>query len=58
MITKQLTDSMALTFTEAQLRRMHEMRERYQSGFDLFSERQKAQLGFLRWLYETGRLAS
>jgi hypothetical protein len=32
------------------------LRARYQQDRDLLSERERAHVRFLRWLYETGRL--
>jgi hypothetical protein len=36
---------------------LHTLRERYQHDHDFFSARELARLRFLRWLYETGRVA-
>ncbi len=33
------------------------LRDRYQKDQDLFSDRERAQLGFLRWLVESGRVS-
>jgi hypothetical protein len=34
------------------------LRERYQQGRDLFSDREMARLRFVRWLYRAGQLTS
>ena len=43
-------------FTWAQWRDLLAIREQYRQGRDLFSERERAHLRFLHWLYQTGRL--
>ena len=45
------------TFTRAEWRALRVLRARYQQDRDLLSERERTHLRFLRWLYETGRLA-
>ena len=45
------------TLTPAERHTLRVLRARYQQDRDLFSERERAHLRFLRWLYETGRLA-
>jgi hypothetical protein len=44
------------TFTPAQWQTLHALRARYEQDRDLLSERERACLRFLRWLYQTGRL--
>ena len=43
--------------TRAEWHTLHVLRARYQQDRDLLSERERAHVRFLRWLYETGRLA-
>ena len=45
------------TFARAEWRTLRVLRVRYQQDRDLLSERERAHVRFLRWLYETGRLA-
>jgi hypothetical protein len=45
-------------FTDQELARLSALRRRFQQDQDLFSERELARLRFLRWMCETGRLAS
>ena len=33
------------------------LRDRYRQDHDLFTSQELARLGFVRWLYQTGRLA-
>lgn len=70
MDTEQMNDSTAEpTFAEVQTmdvclgaefspeeqQVLASLRNRYEQGLDLFSERELAGLRFLRWLYQTGR---
>jgi hypothetical protein len=45
-----------LMFSYREWRSLRALRQRYQRDRDLFSERERAHLCFLRWLYHTGRL--
>ena len=45
------------TLTRAERHTLHVLRARYQQDRDLLSEHERAHVRFLRWLYETGRLA-
>ncbi|GAC1329768.1 MAG: hypothetical protein NVS2B16_17540 [Chloroflexota bacterium] len=58
MTVKQLSDSLAQSFTPAQMHRLREMQIGYRLNLDMFSEREKVQLGFVRWLYQNGRMES
>jgi hypothetical protein len=42
------------TFSPAEKRALRALRTRYQQDADLFSQRERAQLLFLRWLYQSG----
>jgi hypothetical protein len=42
------------TLTRIEQRSLRGLRARYQQDHDLFSDREIAQLRFLRWLYENG----
>jgi hypothetical protein len=46
----------ASTFTEAEWQTLRALQMRYQQDHDHFSERERARLQFVRWLYQTGRL--
>jgi hypothetical protein len=43
-------------FTPAQWQALDTLRQRYGQDHDLFSDRERARLRFLRWLYRAGRL--
>ena len=43
-------------FTRAEWHTLRALRTRYQQDPDLLSERERARVRFLRWLYQTGRL--
>jgi len=43
-------------FTRAEWDSLCVLRTRYQQDPDLLSERERAHVRFLRWLYQTGRL--
>jgi hypothetical protein len=43
-------------FTPAQWQALHALHTRYQQDRDLFSNRERARLRFVRWLYQTSRL--
>jgi hypothetical protein len=45
-------------FTRAQHLTLCVLRDRYAEAGDLFDEAELNRLRFLRWLYQTGRLAS
>jgi hypothetical protein len=42
-------------FTSAEKRALRALRARYRQDADLFSDRERAHLHFLRWFYRTGR---
>jgi hypothetical protein len=46
----------AILFTPAQWQALDTVRQRYGQDHDLFSERERARLRFLRWLSQAGRL--
>jgi hypothetical protein len=48
----------APVFTRAERATLRQLRARYRAGRDLFDAQEVARLRFIRWLYETGRLAS
>ena len=52
------TTTEVTTFTQIEKRALRSMRSRYQKDPDLFSSRERDQLRFMRWLYQTGRLSS
>ena len=56
MMTTTMTA--ATTFTPLERRALRSMRARYQKDPDLFSNEERDQLRFLRWLCQTGRLSS
>jgi hypothetical protein len=43
-------------FTRAEQRALRAFRTRYQQDADPFTNRERAQVAFLRWLYQSGRL--
>lgn len=45
------------TFTPEEWSTLQRLRARYQQSADLLTERELAQLRFLHWLVQTGRLA-
>jgi hypothetical protein len=48
----------ALIFTTQERRGLRLLRARYRQDHDLFTQRERAHLRFVHWLYQTGRLAS
>jgi hypothetical protein len=56
MSTTAATNPAKSTFTTAEQRKLNALRSRYAQDADFFSERERAKLLFLRWLYKTGRL--
>jgi hypothetical protein len=56
MSTATANISAESTFTAAEQRTLNALRARYAQDADLFSERERAKLLFLRWLYKTGRI--
>ena len=52
------TPPAASVFTRAEQATLRELRARYCACRDLFNERELARLRFIRWLYQTGRLAA
>jgi hypothetical protein len=45
-------------FTTQERRGLRLLRARYRQDHDLFTQRERAHLRFVHWLYQTGRLAS
>jgi hypothetical protein len=58
MTTQTMTKSTTKLFTTEERRALRTLRNRYRKEQDRFSDRERAQLGFVRFLSETGRLAS
>ena len=56
MTTRTTSTAIVPTFTPAERRMLRALRTRYRQDRDLFGERVRARLRFLRWLYQTGRL--
>ena len=56
MTTETAVTTRISTFSPAEKRALRALRTRYQQDGDLFSRRERAQLLFLRWLYQTGQL--
>jgi hypothetical protein len=56
MTTETSAKTRAGTFTLAERRALRNLRTRYQQDSDLWSNRERAHLHFLRWLYRTGQL--
>lgn len=52
------TADASVSFTSSESQALEALRNRYHENRDLFAERELARLRFLRWLYETGRVAS
>ena len=50
------TTPQATLFTPARWQALDALRQGYRQDHDLFSDRERACLCFLRWLYQTGRL--
>jgi len=48
----------APAFTQAERASLRRLRARYRAGRDLFDAKELARLRFIRWLYQTGRLAA
>jgi hypothetical protein len=46
------------TYTGTELSALRKLRTRYQQDQDLWSDRERAHLIFMRWLYQTGKLPS
>jgi hypothetical protein len=57
MTTETAVTTRISTFSPAEKRVLRALRTRYQQDGDLFSQRERAQLLFLRWLYQTGHFA-
>jgi hypothetical protein len=57
MTTETAGTSRLSTFSPAEKRTLRALRTRYQQDADLFNNRERAQLLFLRWLYQTGQFA-
>jgi hypothetical protein len=47
-----------MTFTQHEQRALLSLRARYDHDCDCFSQRERARLRFIRWLYKTGRLTA
>ena len=58
MTTQTAATAIVPTFTLAERRMLRALRTRYRQDHDLFSKCEHARLSFIRWLYQTGRLAS
>ena len=58
MTTPTMTKSTTKLFTTDERRALRKLRNRYRKAQDCFNDRERAQLGFVRFLSETGRLAS
>ena len=56
MTTQTALPAPTAAFNVAEAQALHALRARYQQDRDLFSERERAHLHFLRWLYQTGRV--
>jgi hypothetical protein len=48
----------ASAFTAQERRALHLLRARYRQDHDMFTERERTRLRFMRWLYRAGRLES
>ncbi len=57
MSTAAPTTKQTGTFSRAERRALRALRARYLQDRDLFSSYELARLHFMRWLYQTGRLA-
>jgi hypothetical protein len=57
MTTPPRSPAAPTTFTPAQWHALRALRTRYHLDRDLWSERERAHLHFLRWIYQSGRLA-
>jgi hypothetical protein len=57
MTTPTRSPAPTTPLTRAEWHTLRVLRARYQQDRDLLSERERAYVRFLRWLYETGRLA-
>jgi hypothetical protein len=51
------TTASITTFSPAEQQALETLRASYPRDPDLFSEKERAHLRFLRWLYQSGRLA-
>jgi hypothetical protein len=49
-----MTRTADTTLTQAERRRLAPLRRRYRQDCDCFSDRERAHLLFLRWLYRNG----
>ena len=57
MATATTTTDVTPPFTGVEQRALRALRACYQQDRDLFGSRELAHLRFLRWLYQTGRVA-
>ena len=57
MTTQTPMSGPSVLFTHAEQHALRTLRARFQQDHDLFSSPELARLRFLRWLYQTGRLA-
>jgi hypothetical protein len=48
------TTSRATLFTPTEWQALDTLRQRYRQDHDLFNDRERARLRFLRWLYQAG----
>jgi hypothetical protein len=53
-----VTPSTAPAFTPTQRATLRALRARYRASRDVFDSKELARLRFVRWLYQTGRLAA
>ncbi|GAC1335839.1 MAG: hypothetical protein NVS2B16_17570 [Chloroflexota bacterium] len=58
MTSERLTAGTTDTFSSTEMQSLHNLRNRYQQDLDLFTDRERAYLGFVRWQYETGLITS
>jgi hypothetical protein len=56
MTTETAATTRSSTLPPAEQRALRALRTRYQQDAHLFSQRERPQLLFLRWLYQTGQL--
>lgn len=56
MSQQAATPALPARFTSVEAQALRALRDRYQQGRDLFTDRELARLRFLRWLYETGKI--
>lgn len=57
MNTPDAAQTSAQAFTRRELKAMRTLRARYQESLHLFDQKVQAELRFLRWLHQSGRIA-